>query len=319
MIKKLMRTLVLALAALMAVSANAEGYPDKPVRIIHGFGPGGNADTVARIIAEKLTKRFGQPFVVEPKPGAGGNVASDFVAHADPDGYTLELMVGGHSVSGALYRSLKFNALDDFTFISQVTAFPFFIATRAGTYKDLQALITAGKEGRVKYGSAGVGTTQNLTGELLAMKSGAKFKHIPYKGDAGSVTALLGGEVDFIVATGTSVLGQAKSGQLDLIAVSWDGPWADTPYVPTVHSVLDSDYDVFSWTGLGGPKGLPEDIVSDLNQAVVEILQSDEVKSKIRSLGAVVRNTTPQGMHDMVERQINEWNHVIDAADIPRK
>jgi tripartite-type tricarboxylate transporter receptor subunit TctC len=320
MFKQLIAALVIALCATVSMSVHADGYPDRPVRIIHGFGAGGNADTVARIIAEPLTERLGQPFVVEPKPGAGGNVASDFVAHAKPDGNVLQLMVGGHSVSGALYRSLAFDAVDDFTFISRITSFPFFIATRSGAYADIEALIAAGQEGgRLKFGSAGVGTTQHLTGELLALKTGAKFLHIPYKGDNGSMTALLGGEVDFIVAVGASVLSQASSGELDLLAVSWDRPWPETPDVPTLGSTVAPGFNVFSWLGLGAPKGLPDEISGTLNAAMVDILQDEEVQSRIRSFGAVAGSSSSEEMREMIVSQISEWNAAIDAAGIARK
>ncbi|MBY6092304.1 Bug family tripartite tricarboxylate transporter substrate binding protein [Maritimibacter alkaliphilus] len=316
--KKTFAAAVLALGSLMGPAIAAD-YPTQPVRIIHGFGPGGNADTVARMLAEPLTEALGQPFVVEPKPGAGGNVASDFVAHADPDGYTLQLMVGGHSVSGALYQNLSFDAVEDFTFITRITSFPFFIAVRPDTYATIEELIAAGKEGRVKFGSAGVGTTQHLTGELLAKETGAKMLHIPYKGDAGAVTALLGGEVDMIVSAGTSVLSQARSGDLKLLAVSWDRPWPTTPDVPTVGDTVAPGFNVFSWLGLGAPAGLPEEITTVLHDTAVGGLETPELTGKLEALGLLVSPQTPQEFHDMVADQVATWNEVIDSAGIQRR
>lgn len=317
------KTVTTGLALAVAVVAGpvwADDYPDHPVRIIHGFGPGGNADTVARILAEGMTEKLGQPFVVEPKPGAGGQVASAFVAGADPDGYTLELLVGGHSVAGALYKKLNYDSIEDFTFLNRISFFPFFIATKAGAYEDITALIAKGKDGgRVKFGSAGTGTTQHLTGELLGKEAEAKFLHIPYKGDAGAVTALLGGEVDMVVAAGTSVLSQAAAGELDLLAVSWDRPWLDTPDVPTLTDTVAPGFNVFSWLGLGAPAGLPDEITAKLAEVSSEIILSDKVTEQLAALGGVASPMAPEDFRAMVADQIDTWNEVIDAVGIDRK
>ncbi|OWU83147.1 hypothetical protein ATO6_20070 [Oceanicola sp. 22II-s10i] len=318
MIKKMLTGLAVVLASATA-PAWAEGYPDHPVRIIHGFGPGGNADTVARLIAEPMSLELGQPFVVEPKPGAGGNVGSDFVAHSDPAGYTLQLMVGGHSVSGALYRSLNFDAVEDFTFITRISFFPFFIAARPGAYENVEALVAAAKDGRVKWGSAGVGTTQHLTGELMAKTTGGNFLHIPYKGDAGALAALLGGEVDMIVSAGTSVLSQAASGEVDLLAVSWDRPWPTTPDVPTLGDTVAPGFNVFSWLGLGAPAGLPADITAKLHDAAVKAIESEAVSTQLTALGGVPSPQSPEEFRDMVAGQVKTWNEVIDSVGIERK
>ena len=189
---------------------------------MHGFAAGGNADTMSRIMADQLSKDMGQPFVVEAKPGAGGNIASAFVAKAPADGYTVQLLVGGHTASAALYKKLQFDPVKDYTFVSTVTKFPFFIAVKAGTFPSLQALIAKAKEkpGGLNFGSAGVGTTQHLTGELLAQRTGTRFTHIPYPGGPATITALLRGDVDFIVETGTVIKGQAGAGVIDILAVS---------------------------------------------------------------------------------------------------
>lgn len=298
----------------------ADSYPDHPVKIIHGFGPGGNADTVARLIAEPLSKQFGQPFVVEPKPGAGGQLASAFVSNSDPDGYTLQLLVGGHSVTGALYKNLNFEPVDGFTFINRISYFPFFVAVRHGTYDNIEDLIAAAKDGgRVKFGSAGAGTTQHLTGELLASDTGANFLHIPYKGGTGAVAALLGGEVDLVVATGTSVLSQAKAGELDLLAVTWDTPWPGETEVPTLGSTVAPGFNVFSWLGLGGPAGIDDDITNALSEAVGEIVMTEDVTGRLNALGGTPAPMKPEAFHDMVAEQIATWNEVIDEIGLERR
>lgn len=320
MIRKLAAAFAVAAMSLGA-AAQAQDYPNQPVRIIHGFGPGGNADTVSRLIAEPLSARFGQPFVVEPKPGAGGQVAMDYIANsAEADGYTLQLLVGGHSVVGALYQNLKFDAVEDFTFINRISYFPFFVAARPGVYADIGALVAAAKDGgRVRWGSAGVGTTQHLTGELLRSETDANFLHIPYKGDAGAVTALLGGEIDMVVSAGTSVLNQAKAGELDILAVTWDRGWPDMPDVPTLGDTVAPGFNVFSWLGLGAPAGLPEDVTNALAAALGEIVVTPEMTESLNALGGTPAPMTPAEFRDMVAGQVKTWNGVIDAAGIERK
>lgn len=308
------------LSVLLIGGAHAQTYPTQPVRIVHGFAAGGNADTISRMIAEPLSNMLGQPFVVEPRPGAGGNVGSDFVANADPDGHTLVLLTGGHTVSGALYRSLEFDAVEDFTFVNRVSHFPFFVAVKQGTFENIEALIAAAHDGgRIRYGSAGVGSTQHLTGELLGRETGSNFLHIPYRGDAGAVTALLGGEVDMIVSAGTSVIGQAEAGELELLAVSWQQPWPETPDVPTLSDTVAPGFDVFSWTGLAAPAGLPDEITEQLASALDEILADSGIEQRLLTLGALPGAMPSSEFHTMVVNQIDAWNEVIDAAGIERQ
>lgn len=317
---KLLAAITAATLAFVQTGQAQNSYPDHPVRIIHGFGPGGNADTVSRLLAEPLGQRFGQPFVVEPKPGAGGQVASAYVTKEAPDGHTLMLMVGGHSVTGALYKELSFEPVDGFTFLNRISFFPFFVAAKAGTFENIEAMIAAANDGgRVKFGSAGVGTTQHLTGELLGKETGANFLHIPYKGDAGAVAALMGGEVDMVIAAGTSVLSQAAAGELDLLAVTWDRPWDTTPDVPTLGDTVAPGFNVFSWLGLGAPAGLPEDITAALTEAVAEIVLTEEVSAKLAAIGGVAAPMEKGEFREMVAGQIDTWNKVIDEVGIERR
>src|SRR4051812_41623068 len=188
---------VLTQTACIAVAEDA--YPSRPITLMHGFAPGGNADSMSRIMADQMSRDLGQPVVVEAKPGAGGNIASTVVAKARPDGYTLQLLVGGHAVSAALYKTLRYDPVKDYAFVSTVAKFPFFIAARAGKFASLQDLIAKAKEqpGRLTFATAGVGTTQHLTGESLAQRTGVRFTHIPYQGGPATVTAVLRGDVDF--------------------------------------------------------------------------------------------------------------------------
>jgi tripartite-type tricarboxylate transporter receptor subunit TctC len=288
MFKKLL--IALPLAAALALPAAAQDFPDRALRIVHGFGAGGNADTVSRIMAEEMSKSLGQPVVVESRPGAGGTVASGYVSKEDPDGYTMQLMVGGHAVAAALYNSLPYESVEGFTFVSTLGQFPFM-----------------------------VGSTQHLTGELLALRTGADFLHIPYKGGAAASTALMGGEVDVVIDTGTVIRPQAEAGVYDILAITSGARWPDAPDVPTVSETVAEGFDVVSWTGIGMPAGVPDDIASKIRGAVHDALAVSAVSDKIASLGAKPSPSSGADMTALIEGQIAVWTDVIATAGIDKR
>ncbi|UWQ97214.1 tripartite tricarboxylate transporter substrate binding protein [Rhodobacteraceae bacterium M385] len=315
-----MTTLPLTIAlALPAVAQDS--FPDRSLRIVHGFGPGGNADTVSRIMAEQMTQGLGEPVVVESRPGAGGTVASGYVSGEDPDGYTMQLLVGGHAVAAALYNELPFEPVDDYTFLSTLGQFPFFIAARAGEYESIEALIEAAMAdpGSIVIGHSGVGSTQHLTGELLGLETGADFIHVPYQGGAAASTALMGGEVNLIIDTGTVIRGQADAGVYDILAVTSAERWPGYEDVPTVNETVAEGFDVISWTALGAPAGLPEDVEATLSEEIARVLAIDEVQEQIAALGANPQGSTGAELQALVERQIAVWTTVIDTAEIERR
>lgn len=319
MFRKFIATL--PLVALLAAPLHASGYPEKSVRIVHGFGPGGNADTVARIVAEEMSKGLGQPVVVESKPGAGGTVASDFVSKADPDGYTLQLMVGGHAVAAALYNKLPYDPRSDFSFISTIGKFPFFIASQSDKFGSLQDVVdqAKAKPGSIKIGHAGVGTTQHLSGELLALSTGAKFLHIPYKGGAAASAAVMGGEVDLIIDAGTSTRAQADAGTFTILATTSDKRWPDAADIATVSETVADGYEVLSWTGIGGPAGIPDDVVATLTEEMARVMSVPEVQQKISALGAQPAASTNEEFRNLVETQIGVWTKVVEAAGVQKR
>jgi tripartite-type tricarboxylate transporter receptor subunit TctC len=319
MFRKLLTAL--PLAAALALPAGAQEFPDRALRIVHGFGAGGNADTVSRIMAEEMSKTLGQPVVVESRPGAGGTVASGYVSKEDPDGYTMQLMVGGHAVAAALYNSLPYESVDGFTFISTLGQFPFMVAARSGEYASMEALIEAAKAapGTIKIGHSGVGSTQHLTGELLALRTGAEFLHIPYKGGAAASTALMGGEVDVVIDTGTVIRPQAEAGVYDILAITSGERWPDAPDVPTVAETVAPDFDVVSWTGIGMPAGVPSDIADTIRGAVHNALSVPAVSDKIASLGAKPSPSSGEEMTALIEGQIAVWTDVIATAGIEKR
>lgn len=317
----MIRTLLIALPLVgaLAMPAAAE-FPERALRIVHGFGAGGNADTVARVLAEEMTKAIGQPVVVESRPGAGGTVASDYVSKQDPDGYTMQLMVGGHAVAAGLYKELPYDSLKDFTFISTIGEFPFFVATQSGKYGSIQDLIEAAKAapGSIKIGHSGTGTTQHLTGELLEMRTGADFLHIPYKGGAAAATALMSGEVDVLIDTGTVVQGQVAAGVFDMLAVSSENRWPDKPDVPSLAETVSPGFDVVSWTGIAMPAGVAPEIADRIRAEVHAALAKPEVQEKIVALGAAPAMSSGEDMSGLVARQIEIWTEVITGAGIEK-
>jgi tripartite-type tricarboxylate transporter receptor subunit TctC len=309
-------------AALAAPAALAQTWPNRPIRIVQGFAPGGNADSIARVIGTEIGKSLGQPIVVEGRPGAGGNLASDAVAKATPDGYTLVLLTGGHTVSGALYKSLPFDPAESFEMVSTITQFPFLFTVKADSpYPTLRALIEAAraKPESVGYGTAGIGSTHHLTGELLAKMAGAPLLHIPYKGDAAAITAQLGGEIPLVVATPTVAVAQVKAGKLKVLATSGNTRWAGMPDVPTADEAGVPEFDVRSWVGLAAPAGTPRAIIERLNAEVQRAIQVPEVKARLEAFGGEAKGSTPQEMKERVVFEVARWKKVIADAKIPQQ
>ena len=318
-----MHFLALTLGLLAAAAgAMAQDYPLRPVKIVQGFAAGGNADTVARILAQEISRGLGQAVIVEAKPGAGSTIAADAVAKAQPDGYTLLLVTGGNAVAGALYKSLPYNTVESFEMVSTLTFFPFLVIVRSDSpSQTVQALLEAGraKSESLGYGSAGIGATQHLTGELLANMAGVKFLHVPYKGDSAALTGLLGGEIQFVIAPATAALGQIRAGRLKAIATTGSSRWQGMPEVPTVDETGVKGFDVRSWMGIATTSGTPRPIVDRLNKEVLRALQAREVRAKLEEIGGDVRGSTPAEMRERVASELKNWTRVIRDANITQQ
>ncbi len=323
--KRILASCALTLTAAIttaSLDAHAQAYPNRPIKILQGFAPGGNADTIARVIGVELTKSLGQPIVVEARAGAGGNLASDAVAKSPPDGYTLLLMTGGHTASGALYKSLPFEPVDSFEMISTISQFPFLFTVRSDSpYQNLRALIDATKARpeSVAYGTAGIGSTHHLTGALLASMANAPFLHVPYKGDAAAITSLLGGDIPLVVATPTVAVAHVKAGKLKVVATSGGTRWPGMPDVPTADEAGVPGFDVRSWIGLAAPAGTPKPIVERLNAEVLRVLQIPEVRARLEALGGEARGSTPQEMKERVINEVARWKKVIAESKIAQQ
>ena len=301
---------------------SADNYPSRPIRMVHGFAAGGAADTLSRIVADGLSKKLGQPVVVEAKPGAGGNIAADAIARAEPDGYTIGLVTGAHAISAATYKSLSYQPAKSFDMISTLVYYALVIAVRNDyPAKSLGELIAMAKQkpGALSFGSVGFGSTHHLAGELLNAMAGTEMLHVPYRGDSQSMTALLGGEVPVIIGTPVLLAAQIQSGAVRGLAVTSPTRTVLLPDVPTVEEAGVKGYDVRTWAGLLAPKGTPPAIVGALNAATLEILRDPEIKQRLETaVGGEVRGSSPEEMKKLIQSEIAKWSGVVEAAKIPK-
>lgn len=300
----------------------AQAYPSQPIRIFQGFAPGGNADTIARLIGQQLSRTLGQPVIVETRQGAGGNIAAEAVAKAAPDGHTLLLLTGGHPVAGALYRSTPFHPVTSFEMISTLSQFPFLLVVRSDSrLGSLGAFMEAARAtaNAVSYGSAGLGSTHHLTGELLASLTGARLLHVPYKGDAAAMLGLLGGQLDAVIATPTAALPHVRAGKATAIGVTSRNRWVVLPDVPSIGERTIPGFDLTSWLGVGAPAGTPRPIVERLNSEIQSALAVPELKGRIESLGGQVQGSTPDELRARVAAEFDRWTKVIREANIERQ
>mgnify|MGYP001336573269 CR=1 FL=1 len=314
-------TLGLTIAATGSTAAYAQSYPSKPVRIYQGFAVGGNADTIGRLVAQGLTEELGQPFLVEAKTGAGGNIASDLVAKSAADGYNLVLLTGGHAVSAAMYKTLAFDPLNDFKWLSLVTVFPFVVGTSVDSrIKTIQDLITVARSepDKLSFSSVGIGSTQHLAGELLQSAAKIRMLHIPYRGGGMPVQDVIAGRVDILFDSVTVSRAQVEGGRLRALGVTSTSRIPQLPDVPAVAETLPG-FNVTSWAALAGPAGLPADITGRLHAAIARTVAKPEVAKRLFDLGGMATSSTPEETAKHVAREIETWKRVVDQANIPRQ
>lgn len=315
-----LKGLALALGA-AALPAAAQAYPTKPIRALQGFAVGGNADAIARVVGAEMAKALGQAIVVEAVTGAGGTLAASAVARAPADGYTMLLATGGHAVAGAMYGKLPYETVGSFQMVSTITYFPFLVVVPADSkFRTFAELLKAAREtpGSLAYGSAGIGTTHHLAGELLARMGNLKLLHVPYRGDAASTTALMGGEVLFVIAPATAVDANIRAGRLRALAVTGPQRWLGMPEVPTVAEQGVPDYDVRSWAGWMLPAGAPTAVVKRLNVATDQALLSAEVRARLRQMGGEAQASSPKEMAALVDSELKKWSQIVVQAAIPK-
>ncbi|TAJ89275.1 tripartite tricarboxylate transporter substrate binding protein [Reyranella sp.] len=318
---KLQRRSVLLAALATPAIARAQAWPAQTIRLIHGYDAGSNPDTIARHLSGPLTETLGQQIVIEPRPGAAERLAATQVARMKPDGYSLYLMTGGQAVVSATDRTLSYDLLRDFEFISIVTRFPFvFTVAPDSRFKTVQAYVDEAKRspGTLTYGTSGVGSTLHMAVELVLAKTGAKLTHVPYKGGLGQpYNDLVGGRLDMHVITFSNAQPFLKSGKLRAIAVTSKERHPGFPDVPTLAETLVPDYDVVSWLGFTSPAGLPPAVCNRLHEAFKQAMARPEIKSKLEELGNDTRVSTPAEFRARVEADMARWRplaHVVSQS-----
>ena len=307
-------------AALPALSplARAQAYPSRPVRIIVGFPAGGATDIQARLAAQWLTERLGQQFIVENKPGASGNIGTETVAKAAPDGYTLLQVVTPHVINPALYSNLSFDFMRDIAQVIYSARLAYLVVVNpsvpANTLPEFIAYAKA-NPGKINYGSAGQGTPQNIACELFKMMTGVNLVHVPYKGGAPAVADLISGHVQVVFAPLSESIQQVKAGKLRALAVTPAARVDVLPDVPTVAEFVPG-YEASGFAGIGVPRGTPAEIIALLNKELNAGLASDKVKTRIVELGGTVMGGTPAEFAKVVGEATEKWARVIKAAGI---
>lgn len=315
------RKYVTALAVLigLAGAASAQDYPNRMVKFMHGFPPGGNVDLISRLMAQEMQKSFGQSIVIESKPGLAGTLAAEMVARSDPDGYTLLVLPSSHPAHGGLSRNVKYKVVEDFDWISTVSFYPFLICVRKDSrFQNLKQLLDEARKnpGGLKYGSAGVGSILHTTVELMANDTKTKFLHVPYRGEIPAITGALTGEIDFIAVTTGPMTARIKAGEFRALAVTGKTRWRDFPEMPTVDEAGIPGFEVVSWTGVAGPANLPKQVVDRINSEVRRAITVPEVSDRLKAMGGDPRATTPAEMKQIVEQQLATWKRLAREANI---
>lgn len=315
------RVAALALAA-AAAAASAQSYPTRPVRIVVPFGPGGVADISARAVAQKMGESMGQQVIVENKPSAGGILASETVAKAEPDGYTLLFITNGNSVSESLFKSLPYNSVKDFAPVSTVGFFDFvFVVKNDSDVKSMRDLLARMKANPGKYniGTINPGSGQHLSAELFKSMAGVDAQIITYKSTPQVLTAVIAGQVDVGLDIVAPVMAQVKGGALRMIAVSSKERSRILPDVPTVAESGVPGYESESWNGVAAPAATPPAIIERLNKEVRAAVAAPEVRKRLHDLGIDARAGTPAQLRERLVADIAKWHAVIEKANIPRQ
>jgi tripartite-type tricarboxylate transporter receptor subunit TctC len=304
---------------LAAPAALAQSYPSKPIRIVVGFAAGGPSDVIARVAALKLTEKWGQQVIVDVRAGAGGNIASEIVAKAPPDGYTLLAPAIAFSVNPSLFAKLPFDSVKDFVAVGPLASSANILAAHPSvpvkSVPELIALAKA-KPGQLTYGSAGNGTASHLAGELLNMMAGIRILHIPYKGAAPASADLMGGQITIAFPGVVLALPQSRAGRLRALAVTSLKRSTAMPEVPTVSESGLKGYEVISWYGLLAPAGTARDIVQRLNTEVNRAMQEPDARERLTSIGAEAQEATPAEFGAFINLEIEKWAKVVKAANV---
>lgn len=304
-------------AAVPAAQSQTTKWPDKAVRVIVPFPPGGTTDVVARTFAPKLAEEYGQQFVVDNRGGAGGAIGAEIAARANPDGYTIVVVTSSYAANGVLYK-LPYDPVKGIAPVSMISVLPFILAVhpsvKAGTLKEFIELART-QPGWLNFGSPGTGSTPHLAGELLQQMSKSRLTHVAYKGDSPALTDLLGGQIQTMIATELVLGAQIKAGKVRALASTTAKRPPTLPDLPTIGELVPG-YAVDGWAGLWVPAGTPKDIVARLNQSVARILKLPDVQERLRAGGAEPVHSTPEGFARVIANDIATWSKVVKAGGI---
>ena len=304
-------------AAVPAAQSQTTKWPDKAVRVIVPFPPGGTTDVVARTFVPKLAEEYGQQFVVDNRGGAGGAIGAEIAARANPDGYTIVVVTSSYAANGVIYK-LPYDPVKGIAPVSMISVLPFILAVhpsvKAGTLKEFIELGRA-QPGVLNFGSPGTGSTPHLAGELLQQMSKSRLTHVAYKGDSPALTDLLGGQIQTMIATELVLGAQIKAGKVRALASTTAKRPPTLPDLPTIGELVPG-YAVDGWAGLWVPAGTPKEIVVRLNQSVARILKLPDVQERLRAGGAEPVHSTPEGFARVIANDIATWSKVVKAGGI---
>ena len=316
--RKTIATLGLAALAFAATLGHAQPYPNRPVKIVAPFAPGGGSDFIARLIAQKLTEKLGTQFIVENKPGAGGNLGAEQAVKSPADGYTLLLVAGSYTVNPSLYK-LTFDPVSDITPIIQLSQGPFIVVVHPSVpAKTLKELIDLAKKqpDKLSYASAGSGSITHLAEALFVDMAGVKIVHIPYKGTGPALNDTIAGNTQVLFGSPSTTIQHVTSGRLRPLAVTTSRRIPALPDVPTVAEAGLAGYEVVLWHGLVGPKGLPKDVVTKINAEANQILKAKEMEKFLATDGVAPAGGTPEQFAATIKSDIERWRAVVQKANI---
>ncbi len=312
---KIAAGMVAAVASFAAASAAQAAYPDRPVRVIVGLAPGGGTDTIGRIMTQKLSDIFGQSFVVDNRPSAGGNIAGELLARAQPDGYTLLVITPTHVVNPALFSDIRYNVLRDFAAVGNLVYSQYALSVRtsvpATTVAEFIALAKSSPQ-KISYASSGIGTANHLSAELFKSMAGIDMVHIPYKGSAPAVSALLSGEVQVLFSSLGGLIPHVKAGRLRTLGVTGPRRTPTAPDIPTIAEAGVPGYEVSGWYGLAATAGTPRATIERLNAAVNRALP--ELRERYAGIGADIAGGSAAEFSAYLKSELEKWARVVKIS-----
>jgi tripartite-type tricarboxylate transporter receptor subunit TctC len=320
MMKRLGRLLAsIAIAVGGFSAAQAQTYPERPVRLVSPFSPGGGTDILGRFIAQKFSEIWGVNMIVENRAGAGGNMGAQSVARSDPDGYTILMAVNSHAINANVYKKIPFDLMHDFAPVGMVATSPFVLVVNATLpVRSVSELIAYAKAhpGELNYGSAGTATAPHLAGELLKLMAGIDMRHVPYQGSGPNVTGLLRGDVQLSPISLNSIEGFIAGGQVRVLAVMGSSRHPGLPDIPTVAESGLPGYGVDLWYALLAPAGTPKTIVEKLSADLKQVLDSKEMQEGLPPRGFLPAYSTPQELADTIQKDLARWKEVTDQIGL---